>query len=219
MIVLILANGELHLSPELLQFTKDADYLIAADGGAEHCSALGRIPDTLIGDLDSVSENLLAEYKMRGVKIFRHPVRKNTTDLELAIDHAVYKGATEICFAGMLGGRWDMSLANIFLLAHERFEKIQMSLFGDECVMHILHPGKHSFTTPIKQRASLLPLKGDGEDITLTGFEYPLDHYTIPFGSSIGVSNITIETTVFTKHSKGVLLLILSSPLLSSPRE
>lgn len=211
--VLILVNGDLHLSPQLLQQSKNADYIIAADGGAKHCVPLQLTPDILIGDLDSISGPLLKEFQNAGVEIQQYPVRKNATDLELAIDHAIAIGATKIFFAGMLGGRWDMSLANIFLLAHDKYKDIRFLLSGDNCVMHILHPGTHALTTQMGQRVSLLPLKGDGENISLTGFEYPLDQQTIPFGSSIGVSNVTVGTKVQIEHTGGILLLVLSTCL------
>ena len=212
MIVLILANGELHKSPTLLQLVKEADCIIAADGGARYCEILERLPDTLIGDLDSIPADLLKDFKTRDIEILKHPERKNATDLELAIDLAIKKGATKIYFAGMLGGRWDMSLSNIFLLAHNKYEKIRLSILSTDCVLHILHPGKHSFKTKLGQRVSLLPLKEDAQGITLTGFEYPLNHYTIPFGSSIGVSNVTSDTTVHVQHSRGVLLTLFFYP-------
>jgi thiamine pyrophosphokinase len=212
MIVLILANGELEKSPTLLQLAKDADLVIAADGGARHCKVLERLPDTLIGDLDSIPQELLKEFETRDIEILQHPVRKNATDLELALDHAIKRGATQIYFAGMLGGRWDMSLSNIFLLAQDKYEKIRLSILSNDCFLHILHPGKHSYTTKIGQRVSLIPLKGDGQNITLTGFEYPLDQYTIPFGSSRGLSNVTSSTTVHIQHTNGVLLILFFYP-------
>jgi len=208
---LILANGELHTSTELMELAQSVDLLIAADGGAKHSPILQRTPETLIGDFDSVANDLLCEFQNIGVEILQYPTRKNATDLELAIDHAIQKGATTIYFAGMLGGRWDMSLANIFLLASEKYKHIRLTLLGDKCKMYILHPGNNSFTTKPGQSTSLLPLKGNGESISLTGFEYPLDKYTIAFGSSIGVSNIAVKKTVHIKHSAGVLLFIVSN--------
>lgn len=210
--VLILANGVLHKTPLLLQTAKDADLVIAADGGAKHCKVLGRLPDTLIGDFDSIPQELLNKYKTHEVEILRHPTRKNATDLELAIDHAFQKGATHIYFAGMLGGRWDMSLSNIFLLAHHKYEKIRLSILSNDCVLHVLHPGKQTFTTNIGQQVSLIPLKEDCQDITLTGFEYPLNRYTISFGSTRGLSNVTSSTTAQVQHSKGILLLLFFHP-------
>ena len=212
MIVLILANGDLPQNTDLLQSAKEADLVIAADGGAKHCKVLERLPDTLIGDLDSIPQELLNEFKNHQVEILQYPQRKNATDLELALDLAITKGATQIYFAGMLGGRWDMSLSNIFLLAHDKYEKSRLTILSSDCVLHILHPGKHSYTTEIGQRVSLIPLKEDGQNITLTGFEYPLDQYTIPFGSSRGLSNITSSRTVQIHHTNGVLLILFFYP-------
>lgn len=212
MIALILVNGELHKSPTLLQLASEADLIIAADGGARHCEVLQCLPDTLIGDLDSIPSELLKDFKTRDIEILQHPVRKNATDLELAIDHAIKRGSTKIYFAGMLGGRWDMSLANIFLLASDKYDKTRLSILNSDCVLHILHPGNHSFETKVGQRVSLLPLKEDAQNITLRGFEYPLNQYTIPFGSSIGISNVTSDTTVHIQHSRGVLLTLFFYP-------
>lgn len=212
MTTLILANGTLHLSQDLLKIAQKATYVIAADGGAKHCASLNRLPDCIIGDLDSIPEDLLQNLRDKEVEVLQFPVRKDATDLELAIDHAIKKGVTTIYFAGMLGGRWDMSLANILLLAHEKYRKVRLVILGDDCSMHILHPGKHSFTTKIKQRVSLLPLKGDAVNISLKGFEYSLNQYTIPFGSSLGMSNIASATTVYVEHTTGTLLMIIDTP-------
>jgi thiamine pyrophosphokinase len=206
----ILANGDLTISHELLHLAENADYLIATDGGARHCLLLGRQPDVLVGDMDSISCELLQKYEASGVLLLKFPARKNATDLELAIDHAITKGATEIIFAGMLGGRWDMSLANILLLAHDKYKNVPCTLIGDTCVIHVLHPGKHRLTTKAHQRASLLPLTGEVRDVSLTGFEYPLDHFTIAHGSSRGLSNLTVCDTVTIEHATNLLLLIFS---------
>ena len=55
--------------------------VIAADGGAE----LGGPIDLLVGDLDSISAETLARIE----HVERHPVEKDATDLELALDAAL----------------------------------------------------------------------------------------------------------------------------------
>ena len=45
-----------------------------------------------------------------------HPVDKDETDLELALQIAIDEGATEIDVLAVLGGRLDQSLANLMLL-------------------------------------------------------------------------------------------------------
>lgn len=210
MITLIIANGTLDHSPELTALLDKADLVIAVDGGANHCARLDITPDILLGDLDSIEPTNLARYKRKGIAIQQHPTRKDATDLELALDLAAEKGAQLIWLVGALGGRWDMSLANIMLAASEKYKERKIFLLGRDCSMQILHPGKnHPINGLRKQKVSLLPLKNDVHGVTLSGFEYPLTHQTIFFGSTLGVSNIMKTNQATVQHNKGVLLCVL----------
>lgn len=209
MITLIFANGILDHSPILSALLLQTDLIIAADGGADHCARLGINPDILLGDLDSIDPKQLAKYTSEGIAIHRHPPRKDATDLELAIDLATQKGARTIWLIGALGGRWDMSLANIMLGANDTYKDQEILLLDQDCIMRILHPGKRNIIKgEPNQRVSFLPLKNDVHDITLTGFEYPLINHTIAFGSTLGVSNILNNHQATEQHSTGVLLCV-----------
>jgi len=209
MLALIFANGIMKKTTEMQVLIDQADLVLAADGGAGHCSRLGIFPDILVGDFDSIDAATLKRYQEENIETHRHPVQKNATDLELALDLAMEKGATTIWMVGILGGRWDMSLANIMLGASDKYKGIRISLLGTDCIMHVLQPYK-SFTingTP-GQTVSLLPLKGDVHGITLTGFEYPLSNHTIPYGASLGVSNVLVKDQGTILCTKGVLLCV-----------
>jgi thiamine pyrophosphokinase len=210
MFAVIFANGILDHSPELAALLKQADLLIAADGGANHCAKFGIIPDILLGDLDSIDPEILAMYQKQGMAIHRHPPRKDATDLELALDLATEKGARSTWLVGALGGRWDMSLANIMLAAGEKYKDEDIFLLGQDCTIQILHPGKeYTINSVPGQKVSILPLKGDARGVTLSGFEYPLTDHAIPFGSTLGVSNIMKNARVTVQHNEGILLCIL----------
>jgi thiamine pyrophosphokinase len=210
MFTLIFANGTLDSSPELAALLKQADLIIAADGGANHCTRLAVTPDILLGDLDSIDAHVLAAYEHAGITIHRYPRQKDATDLELALDLAKEKGARTVWLAGALGGRWDMSLANLMLAANEKYQEQHIFLLAGNCFMHLLHPGKvHTINGAPGQKISVLPLKGDACGVTLHGFTYPLTEQTIPFGSSRGVSNIMRENNATIHHTAGILLCIL----------
>jgi thiamine pyrophosphokinase len=209
MFTLIFANGVLNHSSELVALEQQADLLLAVDGGANHCLRFGFTPDILLGDLDSIGPDILATYQKKNIAIYRHPTRKDATDLELALDLAREKGATTIWLVGALGGRWDMSLANIMLAAGEKYQDLEIFLLGEDCSMKILHPGKvHNISGESGQKISFLPLRGDVYGVTLVGFEYPLINHTIPFGASLGVSNILIANLATVEHSGGILLCV-----------
>jgi len=214
MIALIFANGNLDFSADredIATLLAQADFLIAADGGANHCTRLGITPDILLGDLDSIKPPILAKLESEGVAIHRHPARKDATDLELALNLAVEKGAQTIWLIGALGGRWDMSLANIMLAASDKYKDQDVLLLGQDCSMQILHPGKiHAVSGTSGKTISFLPLKDDVYGVTLIGCEYPLQNHTIAFGSTLGVSNILKDAQATVQHSKGVLLCVLA---------
>jgi thiamine pyrophosphokinase len=188
-----------------------ADLVIAADGGAAHCQLLGITPDVVIGDLDSIEEKLLKSYRKQKVVIERHPAEKDATDLELALDKAVKSGASQLDIFGALGGRWDMSLANILLMASARYRDIDITLYDHQCSMRILHPGKNRVFGKKGQALSLLPLTGEVLGVNLSGLEYPLCGKSISIGSSLGVSNVFASSQAVIEHGQGILLCISGS--------
>jgi thiamine pyrophosphokinase len=209
MLTLILANGDLTDTTVVRDLFFRADLIIAVDGGGNHCSRWGIIPDILIGDLDSINPAVLREYQKNAVAIHRHPPRKDATDLELALDLIITKGAREVYLLGGLGGRWDMSLANILLCSNEKYRALRLTVLGPGCVMHILHPG-NLFTlygTP-GQQVSFLPLQDEVRGLTLRGFEYSLQDATLLFGSTQGASNILQEPKATVLFHSGILLCI-----------
>ncbi len=210
MTAVIFANGELNQAPELDEIMSQAELVIAADGGANHCDKFGITPDILLGDLDSIDPALLTSYQDKGIAIERHPIQKNATDLELALDLAVEKGARTIWLIAALGGRWDMSLANLMLAASAKYQDQHIFLAGQDCTMQILHPSQiHTIRGRAEQKISLLALQGDVHGVTLTGFAYLLSGQTLLFGSSRGVSNLMLTNEATVQHADGTLLCVL----------
>lgn len=206
---IIFANGPIAAPPNLANFLANATLIIAADGGSSACERLGIIPDVLIGDLDSTPQAIVEKYTQKQVTIHRHPPRKNTTDLELALDFALLKGARQVILIGGLGGRWDMSLANILLCAAKKYCALHITVVETDCTMHILHPGKPFTLFGLAgERVSLLPLGGDVVGLTLLGFEYPLQAATLPFGTTQGISNVLQHQEATIEFTSGVLLCI-----------
>jgi len=210
MIVHIFANGPYQAGIDPVLFTeKTGDLIIAADGGGPHCRLLKITPHTVIGDLDSIPPAQTEEYIQSGVEFIRHPARKDATDLELAIDLAMAKGADDVVLIGVLGGRWDMSLSNVMLAASEKYSQMGISLLNANCRMHIVHGGTiRLLNGEAGQITSLIALSTDARGVTITGFEYPLKNATLPFGSSRGVSNLLQGARGSVTLKKGTLLCV-----------
>jgi thiamine pyrophosphokinase len=206
----VFANGILSDPQKSLSYIRPDDILIAADGGAAHCQALGLTPDVVIGDFDSLEPGQLESLKASGAEIIRHPARKDFTDLELALEHAKNIGATQILVMAALGNRWDQTLANLLLPAAKSFSSVDIRLIDGPQEILLVKTGQK---VVIHGRAgdifSLIPLYGDARGITTQGLEYPLENGTLLFGSTRGISNVLVGDKAEIILQEGLLIGVL----------
>ena len=87
------------------------DFVIAVDAGFAHLEGVGVVPDMAVGDFDSLG------YVPKCRRVSRHPVKKDKSDMELAMEKAVTWGHDELVVYGALSGRLDHTLANLQLFA------------------------------------------------------------------------------------------------------
>jgi len=182
-----------------------ADLIIAADSGAAHLMALNRLPHIIIGDLDSIAPRTLQFFEKKGIDIQTHPIRKNRTDTQLCLTHALDLGADDITFLAATGTRLDHTLANIFMLT-------QLTDAGVQA--RILDP--HNEICLVKDRLelsgdpgdllSLIPVSPMVEGVTLQGLAYPLENHTLYLGSSLGISNYFMEKKAVISIRSGILI-------------
>ena len=205
--VVIVANG--HVEPNDAERVLDADLVIAADGGAAHCDCFGRLPDLVVGDLDSIDPALAEKISQAGAAIIRHPRRKDQTDLELALGEAAARGAGDIVILGGLGGRWDMTLATVLGLAAPNLAGIRTRLVdGNTEMVRLTGPERHTVHGRPGDTLSLLPLGGDAVGVTLKGLEYPLLNATVRTATALGVSNVLTDDCAEIVLEKGLLLCV-----------
>ncbi len=199
---IIFANGVLaNPTAEAARLRPD-DWIIAADGGTHHALAAGVVPQLLIGDLDSVTPMERARLETAGSQISVFPARKDETDLELALRFAV-KRADEVLVLGALGGRWDQTLANVFLLAACRTCPVRLV---DDRQTLLLAPARLDGRPG--DTVSLIPLAGDAHGVTTRGLEYPLSDSTLRFGPSLGISNVMTGTEAEVSVREGLVLIV-----------
>ncbi len=208
--IIVFANGIINHIPTAQQYLHPGDLVIAADGGARHCRAMGRIPDVVIGDMDSLTQSEVEALERDGAEMIRHPARKDQTDLELALRLALERGGDEILVLGALGERWDMTLANVLILAAPEFSGVRLRLIDDRHEIVLLKGGDR-VELPGKQGdvLSLVPLGCDAVGVTLHGLDYPLKDATIRLGSTLGISNVLLGNSTVVELKKGLLLCVL----------
>lgn len=186
------------------------DTVIAVNGGLRHCLELKLRPHTLIGDMDSLSPEEIDAVTRFGIPISRYPARKDHTDMELALHAARSLGAEDIVLLGALGARWDMSIANIMLLAAPELAGCRVRILDDMQEISLVHGGETlRFVGNIGDLLSLIPLRADAHNISVTGLEYPLRGETLHFSATRGISNVFCDQTATVFLEEGLLLCVI----------
>lgn len=164
----------------------------------------------VVGDLDSLSEEHVAELRASGVAIDAHERDKDESDTELALSRALADGAAEVTVLGALGGaRLDHELANVLLLADPAYRGAAIVarfggtsirvLRGGECVRLGGRPG---------DLVTLLPLGADARDVRTEGLRFPLSGDPLRSGRSRGLSNEIVTAPAAVSCAAGTLLVI-----------
>ncbi|MCI0397924.1 MAG: thiamine diphosphokinase [Chloroflexi bacterium] len=207
MSVLIFAHGEIGDVEWIRPYLAGAAAVIAADGGTQYLMTLGRPPDVVIGDLDSLSGAARAELAAAGATFAVYPAAKDESDLELALLYATIHYEDDILVFGASGGRLDHLLANMLLLAHP-------ALQGR--VVQVVEARQRAWLVETETRiqgaagdlVSLLPLSGDVRVAQTTNLLWPLEDKVLVFGPARGLSNVMTAGTATVMVKSGRLLVI-----------
>jgi len=205
---LILVNGELY-KPHVLRRRIGAeafDLVLGADGGARNAHTLNVTLDAIIGDLDSVSD--LEQQGISNTQVVSYPAEKDETDLELALLYAKEQGADQMVMVGAMGGRMEMTISNILLIARASLSSCRIEMWHGEQTGWVIRPPGEDISGHPGDMVSLIPLGGDVSGITTKGLKYSLKNEELTFGTARGISNLLEKPSAHVKLSKGFLLAI-----------
>lgn len=190
------------------------DIILAADRGLKFCSDEGICPTYILGDFDSLEKEILERYRRENKVPIRefNPVKDNT-DMDLALQQAIVLGSREIYILGGTGGRLDHFLSTVQNLKRAWEKKIPAYLVDSRNLI-TLPCERDFFIEKEKQHGtyvSFLPLEEQVTGLTLEGFRYPLNGFTLTNASGgLGVSNEIVEETAHVRFADGILLMIQS---------
>lgn len=211
MITLIISGGE--LNPDFLKTfieNKNIDNIIAVDKGLEILDKTNMMPNYIIGDFDSVSENILHEYTEKNIKIVKLNPEKDYTDTHMALKLAIELNSTSVYIVGALGRRIDHAIANIHILKEMLGNNIECKIVDENNEIQLITKGETKLQNIEYKYISLIPLTTKVDGITLSGFKYPLNNAVLEIGHSIGVSNELIGDTATIEIKSGILIMIKS---------
>ena len=183
-----------------------ADLVIAADSGLHLAARLGLRVDVIVGDFDSADPDRVAAAIAAGAAVERHPVDKEATDLDLALDAAARRGATRTIVVGGAGDdRIDHVLANAGVIAATRHSAIAPEWWVGPMQLWPTRGQRIVEGTP-GDLVSIVPVAGDAV-VTASGLRWPLAAEALPFGSSRGVSNTMTANTAVIEIHEGVAMV------------
>ncbi|KUG03267.1 thiamin pyrophosphokinase [hydrocarbon metagenome] len=203
---IVLANGEYGDLKFYEDVFKGCDIILCADGGANYAYQLGVLPDYIIGDMDSINENILEYYNSRQVPFKKYPRRKDFTDIQLAMSTAEEMGAQEIILLGTQGKRFDHSLSNLYCGLEYVKRGIKIIHYGPECTVYLVC-SQMSLQGRAGDLVSVLPLGGVAAGVYLKDFEYPLENVVLECDNPYAVSNVLAEDTAQIELENGVLVI------------
>lgn len=197
---LVFANGDPPSADLAAEFAAGADLVVAADGGAAAALAAGIHPAAVVGDLDSITDDVRAALPNAAFIRQTHP---DFTDLQKAIEYCIESGATAVDVLGAAGGRSDHALANLSVLFLYRAQcnvRVIDDLFVIEAVS-----GPVIVEAPPGTIVSLVAI-GLCQGVTTTGMRWDLTDHTLAFGPH-GVHNEVAVSPATVAVGTGDLLL------------
>ena len=167
--VVILAKGDYPTHPIPLRILKDSKTIICCDGAVNNLENIGKVPDFIIGDMDSISVDLKDKY----ADIIISMSDQAENDLRKAINWAEENNVTNAAIVGASGKRDDHSLANIFTLLQYP-SKLEMTIYTDYGKFSVVK-GEQKFDSFKGQQVSLFSADQNIE-ITSTHLKYNLNN-------------------------------------------
>ena len=160
-------------------------YIIGIDGGMKTLREARIRPDIGVGDFDSVN---VEDYS--DTPIVKLQPEKDETDTEYALLMAIDKHPEEIVVMGATGSRLDQTMASIELLKYAVDAGVDAIILDPTNRIRVAR-GETVYT---KDKAfgyylSVLPFSEDLTDLTMKGFKYEIEEFTLKKGISRCISN------------------------------
>ncbi len=186
-----------------------ADRVVAVDGGSRLCLLADRIPDVVVGDMDSIDPLTLARLLAEDVLIERFPAHKDFSDLDLALASCERHGDADLTVTACLGGRIDHTIATMGSLG--RYARLRPRIEEPDTLCWFLdaEAGRSHINIPDTGTLFSVIALGGTANVSVSGGEYQLTKGSLDPLSSLGLSNVVAdEAARVTVHDGTVAVLL-----------
>lgn len=188
------------------------DMIIAADSGMDFLYRNHLTPDVIVGDFDSGNADALDFFRENvRIEFCQLNSEKDDTDTEHAIRDAITRGMKKLTILGGTGNRIDHVLGNLQILGIGLQNDVEIELMDAHNRIRMIDKSirirkKEQFGDYV----SLIPYSQEVEKVTLTGFKYNLEEYTMGGFCTLGISNEIVGEVAEIKFENGIMLVIES---------
>jgi thiamine pyrophosphokinase len=169
---IIVADGTFPEHEIPLGYLKNAARIICCDGSAQNLVLAGYIPDAIVGDMDSLSEDL----KIRFADRLFPDEDQSSNDLTKAVEWCKEMNYNDIIIVGATGKREDHTIGNISLLS-EYAVYMNVRMVTDTGIF-IPFMQSCNMTSFAGQQVSIFSIDPETE-ISSAGLKYPLEKLKI----------------------------------------
>ncbi|MGL4731595.1 MAG: thiamine diphosphokinase [Clostridium sp.] len=205
---LIVSGGEPPKEHTIRKYINEGYEVIAADSGANVLYKHNIIPKVLLGDFDSINEEVLEHFKDK-CDIVRYSSEKDYTDTEIALEKAIELNGDKIVFLGCTGNRVDHVIGNLCVLNRAINQGIDAYIVDE-----------NNEVTMINKPGSIFGKKGEVfsvfaynkkvENLSIINAKYELNGYDLELNDNLTVSNEFVGEEVSLEFSSGTLMVIKS---------
>jgi thiamine pyrophosphokinase len=201
---LLICNGDLLTLPRSGRLAQGAHSIVCADGGANQARRHGFVPDTIIGDFDSITPETRTHYKGLGTE-FVHLDRQDDTDFEKALKLLRKRRCETLVILGLTGGALDHTLGNLSIL--QRYTgAMDIVIFNEDFRIDIVTETTVFSATP-DTRVSIIPLQ-PARGVSYQGLLYDLPNSKLVNGENEGTCNRATEETFTVSLDSGMLMVM-----------
>lgn len=188
-----------------------ASLLVCADAGADRFLQYekslengleGRLPDAIVGDLDSLTLDTEKHYRGKGVEVVKDPDQYSSDLTKCLIwirdawnTHSRRETELDVIVLGGLGGRVDQGFSQIHHLymasGDASLASGRVYLLSESSLSFVLEIGKnviHIEDSYFTENVGIIPIQGPSK-ITTSGLEWDVKAWPTSFGGQVSTSN------------------------------
>lgn len=188
---------------EIKSLCTNDDFIVCADSGYSFAKQAGLTPNLIIGDFDSLKEELPQNTEV--VKLNTH---KDDTDTEHCVMECIRRGYKDFLLLGSIGGRTDHTFANIATLAFLSEYNYNGVARNNGEEIRILKEGTYEMKNKKGLIFSVFPYGCESVNVTYKGAEYMLNNKTLTYNVSRGISNVFVDDNAEITVNRGRAILL-----------